>query len=159
MIRLVPSRRNPARSYLAAARVGGLLLLLLGVNGNIFCQSVPTVTGIVAWGTFAQRLTNFPGAVTSIVAVSLGGSTALALKSDSTVSAWVYYCCTFSNVPPDLTNVVAVATGEFHGVALKNDGTLVAWGASNAVGLTNVPPTATNVVAIAVAGVDSFALR
>jgi alpha-tubulin suppressor-like RCC1 family protein len=97
-----------------------------------------------------------PTNLTDVVALSAGGSHALALRADSTVFAWGGNSYGQADVPAGVSNIVAVAAGGNHSLALRSNGTVAAWGS---YGQATVPTGLSNVVAIAVGGNHSLALR
>lgn len=99
-----------------------------------------------------------PGDLGDVIAVSLGATEALALRSDGTVAAWTFATGTPASSPPGLAGVVAISSGSGHHLALKSDGNVVAWG-SNINGQTNVPAALSGVVQIVADGTMSLALK
>lgn len=99
-----------------------------------------------------------PDDLGDVIAVSLGATEALALRSDGTVAAWIFATGAPASSPPDLAGVVAISSGSGHHLALKSDGSVVAWG-SNINGQTNVPLGLSGVVQIVADGTMSLALK
>ena len=85
-----------------------------------------------------EASSDIPIGLKNVVAISLGGQFALALKSDGTVTAWGSNSKGQTNVPTGLNGVVAISAGGSHALALKSDGTVVAWG-DNSTGQSTVP--------------------
>jgi hypothetical protein len=124
----------------------------------------------IGWGFNPSGQLNVPSAATSVIALAMGLSHILAVRSDGSVLAWGG-TNTYGqlSVPPSATNVIAVAAsgGYFNSVifcpaslALKADGTVVAWGSDQYQEL-EVPAAATNITAIAAStyGGHCLALR
>ena len=83
---------------------------------------------------------------------------AIALRTDGTVTAWGRNQFGQVNVPWGVSGVQASATGGSNVLALKADGTVVAWGA-NDVGQASVPAGLAGVQAIAAGNGFSAALK
>jgi len=127
----------------------------LGADGKLY-----------AWANYYANYgeTNVSALSNSVVtAIAASGQSALALKSDGTVSAWGYGYYGQTNPPSGLSGVVAIACGGYHDLALKNDGTVTGWGGGATMGYNYGQATnnsaATNVVAIAAGNLHSLALR
>lgn len=69
-----------------------------------------------------------PAGLSDVIAISVGQTHVLALKSDGTVVAWGGNVAGQSTVPPGLANVVSISAGRSHSIALKSDKTAVIWG-------------------------------
>lgn len=123
-------------------------LLFLGLQLTTFSTMGQFVW---AWGSNLYGQTNVPSGLTNIVAIGLGNSHSVALKSDGTVVAWGDNSAGQTIVPMGLSNVVAISTKADHTLALKADGTLVAWG-DNTWGETNIPSNLKDVTAISASG-------
>lgn len=98
-------------------------------------------------------VTNVPGDLTNIVAVSAGLNDALALREDGTLRAWGENDYGIANVPTDLTNVVAIGSGWLFHMALRADGRVMTWGHPNAT-----PPAGLDRVVAIAAGGHQFCL-
>jgi Alpha-tubulin suppressor and related RCC1 domain-containing proteins len=99
-----------------------------------------------------------PSTFSNVVAIALGASHALALRSDGTLTAWGNNINGVLNIPPGTTNVAAIVSGPYHSLALLRNGKVIAWG-SNVYGQTNVPTELSNVVAISTSQQHSLALK
>ncbi|MBW8863482.1 MAG: immunoglobulin domain-containing protein, partial [Verrucomicrobia bacterium] len=114
-----------------------------------------SVLNVVIWGqTNNFGLNIVPSDLTNAVAVAVGNSHAVALKSNGQIDVWGSNLSGQTSLPANLTNVVAIAAAWNHSLALKADGTVVSWG-----DLTTVPSNVTNVIAIAAGDYHSQALK
>lgn len=98
-------------------------------------------------------VTNIPGSVTNVIAITAGQNHCLALRSNGTVVAWGS-AGTHTNVPTTLSNVVSVAAGTSRSYAVKADGTITGWGQS-----ATVPTGLSNIVTVAAGFSQNLALR
>ncbi len=111
----------------------------------------------VAWGGNASGESLVPPGLTTVAALSGGGSDTLALKGDGTVVAWGDNTYGETSVPGALTNVLAISAGDMFSLALTSNGKVTAWG-DNTYGETTVPASLTNVVGIAAGRYHALAL-
>jgi alpha-tubulin suppressor-like RCC1 family protein len=152
-----------------ASRIRLALVCLLALEQFVHATSPPG--WVVEWGYDSSAgAARTPKVVLSnTVAVSLGRSHGLALRSDRTVTGWGWnlFGQATGGEPFEravkaetvrigggvLSNVVAIAAGHEFSLALKTDGTLATWGQNY------IPKELTNAVAIAAAGYSSAAVR
>jgi hypothetical protein len=145
-----------------------VLALLLGVAWVAVAgpagAAVPAGTVAVWGGPFggaSPAPTNSSGI--TYTAISAGGGSNLALRSDGTLAAWG--ANQWGGIPgppvnPAGVTFTAVAAGWTHSLALRSDATVAAWG-SNDQGQSVVPASlaGTRVVAVASGDAHSLALR
>jgi alpha-tubulin suppressor-like RCC1 family protein len=114
---------------------------------------------VMAWGSNGWAPVTLGGRLlTNVVAVSAGGTHALALRGDGAVVAWGQNEFGQTSVPAGLNDATAVAAGWAHSLALRKNGTVVEWG-DNREGCGPAPPGLSNVVAISAGGGHSLALK
>ncbi len=125
-----------------------IILVLLSLS----VQPVyPVEPNVRVWGTNTYHQLDVPADLTNAIAVRVGETHVLALRSDGTVVAWGDNSGGQCDVPAGLTNVVAISAGAGNGtgnsVALKADGNAVFWGA---MFIVEPPPASflTNLAAI-----------
>jgi len=128
---------------------------IVAIAGNGSCIAL-RASGTVR--VFGGSIPAAPAGLSNVVAIAVGSSHALALKSNGTVVAWGDNTFGQTNVPSDLTNVAAISANADDSMALKSDGTIVMWG-DNTYNQTNVPADCTNVFAIASGGMHSLAIK
>ncbi len=110
------------------------------------------------WSEYVAAPFDVPEGLSNVVAVVVGDSHAMALKSDGTVTAWGYDNSGQTFVPGGFQDVVAIAAGSRSSTALRADGTVCAWG--NYVNdMTAVPIWLSNVVAISSESFGTVALK
>jgi alpha-tubulin suppressor-like RCC1 family protein len=127
----------------------------------LFVCVVLLATPALAAGTITDWGKNTGGPATLLAgndytAVSAGGGSSLALKSDGSIAGW-------DENPGDPATPLAgndysaVSAGEGFSLALKSDGSIAGWG-ENANGQTT-PPDGNDFVAISAGGKHSLALK
>ncbi len=140
--------------------IGSYRVRVSNAEGNATSVAKLSMGGgvVLAWGSNDQGQTNVPVGLSDVVAIAVGESHNLALKSDGTVVGWGANSSGQINFPFGLSGVVAIAAGQYHSLALKSDGTVVGWGA-NSSGQISIPFGLSGVVAIAAGPNDSLALK
>jgi len=140
----------------ATARIGPLAITA-GGSHSLALRFDGTV---VAWGTSNFGVTNVPGGLSNVVAISAGSIHNLALQANGgTIVPWGNNTFGQSTIPESATNAMAVAAGGLHSLSLVSGGKVVGWG-YNSYGQTSIPTTATNnVLAIAAGYFHSLALK
>jgi alpha-tubulin suppressor-like RCC1 family protein len=170
-----PSAEDAGRVFPVASSTNAVNIAV-GTSGYFTLGLALLRDGTVAdWGRkFEEPEGNPPPGLSNVVAIAVGASHALAVKSDGTVIGWGWNeageatgipttgrpnLANFSSGPVRfdgqiLSNVVSVAAHRGYSMALKKDGTVVAWGRMvNNLYPVTVPEGLSNVVAIA-AGED-----
>jgi hypothetical protein len=116
---------------------------------------------VVAWGYNDSGQINIPqSAQSGVVAIAVGISHSLALKSDGSVVGWGLNSNGQISIPQSAqSGVTAIAAGGLHSLALKLNGSVVGWGNNN-YDQINIPQSAqSGVTAIAVGMFHSLALK
>jgi alpha-tubulin suppressor-like RCC1 family protein len=142
---------------LASANGGNYSVLVGNAAGSTLSSNAALVfLNVLTWGqTNNYGLNVIPLELTNAIAVAVGNSHSVALKSTGRVVVWGYNGSGQTNVPTSATNIIAIAAAQDHTLALRSNGTVVAWG----IGGTNVPAGLTNVIAVAAGDYHSMALR
>lgn len=147
---LVLSNLIPTDAGLYSVLVSNAVGTTLSSNASLVFLNVKT------WGqTNSYGLQLVPMELTNAIAVAVGSSHSLALKSNGRVVAWGYNGNGQTNVPASATNVIAIAAAQNNSFALRSNGTVVAWG-SGGVG---VPTGLSNVIAISAGDYHGMALK
>jgi alpha-tubulin suppressor-like RCC1 family protein len=142
---------------LASTNAGNYSVLVSNVVGSTLSSNASLVfLNVTTWGqTNNNGLQSVPLDLTNAVAVAVGNSHSVALKSNGRVVVWGYNGSGQTNVPASATNVIAIAAAQDHTLALRTNGTVVAWG-SGGIG---VPAGLSNVIAVAAGDYHSMALK
>lgn len=134
----------------------------LAVSGDGAVSSWASITPpdvIVLFGTKTAQPFPVPGAAQQeVLGVSLGGTEAVAVKTDGSVLVWDVVSGALLASPAGLSNVARVSSGLDHHLALRADGTVAAWG-DDTEGECQVPAGLVNVVEIAAGDHFSLALK
>ena len=126
-----------------ALKADGSLLTISGTSLPTALQ--PTAPGITP-------------ALAPIIAVAVGRTNAVGIRSDGTTFAWGSNSVINTIPSAARTGIVAVAAGNSHGLALRTDGHVVGWG-NNTSGEINIPGHIQgSVIAIAAYGQRSAAV-
>ncbi|MBL9183583.1 MAG: immunoglobulin domain-containing protein [Verrucomicrobiaceae bacterium] len=134
----------------------------LAVSGDGAVSSWASITPpdvIVLFGTKTAQPFPVPGAAQQeVLGVGLGGTEAVAVKTDGSVLVWDVVTGALQASPAGLSNVARVSSGLDHHLALRADGTVAAWG-DDTEGECQVPAGLVNVVDIAAGDHFSLALK
>ncbi|PAW86332.1 MAG: hypothetical protein B9S33_08300 [Pedosphaera sp. Tous-C6FEB] len=142
------------------ADIGSYRVRVSNAEGNATSVAKLSMGGgvVLAWGSNDQGQTNVPVSLSDVVAIAVGESHNLALKSDGTVVGWGANYAGQISIPFGLSGVIAVAAGRSHSLALKSNGALVAWG-DNSYGQTVIPAGLSGVMAIGAGGSHNVVLK
>ncbi|MEY4386343.1 MAG: hypothetical protein RLY20_1626 [Verrucomicrobiota bacterium] len=147
---LVLNNLVPTDAGVYSVLVSNAIGTTLSSNASLVFLNVKT------WGqTNNFNLGSVPIDLTNAVAVAVGNSHSVALKSNGRVVAWGSNLNSQTNVPAGATNVIAIAAGQDHTLALRSNGTVIAWGN----GGTSVPAGLSNVIAISAGDYHNMALK
>jgi hypothetical protein len=111
---------------------------------------------VSVWGTNSTEVLSIPTNLTDVVSVVAGGTHALALHADGTITGWGLDDEGQISGASGISNAVQVAAGYDCSFALLADGSVAAWG--NNIHVTNMPSGLTSVVSIVAGNLHGLAL-